>query len=100
MKAFKQFNAKDTEVVMLQNNLISYFVANFKSGTIGIDGLKLENIVLKAGSNKIEHKLNRKLQGWIPLWIPAAVTVYPTARDEKYITLVTSGDVTIDLWVF
>jgi hypothetical protein len=64
----------------------------------------LKNVVLTAGSNTINHKLGRPLQGWKPTRLRSAATLYDTqdANQTPQLTLVlvASAPVTVDLEVF
>lgn len=62
----------------------------------------LTGIALKAGSNTIPHKLNRKLSGWTLTGKNGAADVYQTTgtQPELFLYLTSSADVTVDLSVF
>lgn len=64
----------------------------------------LQSVVLKTGSNVINHKLGRKLAGWIPTRVRALANLYDTQDSNQTpqltLVLVSSADVTIDLVVF
>jgi hypothetical protein len=63
----------------------------------------LSNIILVTGSNVINHKLGRKMQGWKITDIDSAVTVYrpdTSPFNDLTLTLVSSGMATISLEVF
>lgn len=68
------------------------------------DGVLLQKVVLASGSNQVAHKLGRKLVGWFPTRVRANATFYDTQDTnllpEQFLTLVASGAVTIDLFVF
>lgn len=64
-------------------------------------GFLLSSIPIVTGANVINHKLARKMQGWIISDIDASVTLYRSAAfNDKTLTLTSSGDATINLWVF
>lgn len=67
-------------------------------------GQLLKSVSLVSGSNSINHKLGRKLQGWIIVRLRASATVYDTqdANQSPAVTLqlTASAPVTVDLWVF
>lgn len=70
-----------------------------------VNGLILKSIPLKAGSNVINHKLGRKLQGWYTVRIRNnAVTLYDTQDSNQTpnltLNLNASVDCVIDLAVF
>lgn len=64
----------------------------------------LKNVSLAAGSNTVNHRLGRKLVGWISTRLRANVTVYDTQdsnpNPQLTLTLEASGPVVIDLVVF
>lgn len=66
--------------------------------------LVLQNIKLVAGSNVIDHKLGRKLQGWKPVRIRALANIYDNQDNNRTpqltLLLVSNAAVTIDLEVF
>lgn len=68
------------------------------------NSLILKNISLAAGSNTFPHLLGRKLQGWVPTRLRAAVTLYDTQDSSQTpqltLTLVASAPAVIDLVVF
>jgi hypothetical protein len=70
-----------------------------------IDGILLEGESIPATTNTvINHKLGRRIKGWVVTDQDAAATIYRvTVSGEdtaKQITLYASAAVTIDLWVF
>lgn len=66
--------------------------------------LILKNISLVAGTNVINHKLGRTLQGWNPTRIRSAATFYDqqdtNLTPQLTLVLVASADCSIDLAVF
>lgn len=67
-------------------------------------GIILSNVVLTTGSNTVNHKLGRKLQGWVITRIRSNATVYDTQdlnnTPQLNLLLTASGNVTVDLLVF
>lgn len=67
-------------------------------------GQLLTGLVLASGDNTINHKLGRKLQGWIIVGLNASVTFYDkqatNSMPEKTLVLHTTGAATINLYVF
>jgi hypothetical protein len=67
-------------------------------------GLLLSNIALASGANVVNHKLGRKLQGWIPVRVRASATLYDTQDTNQMpqltLNLTASAAVVVDLWVF
>ena len=64
----------------------------------------LKNVSLAAGTNVINHKLGRTLQGWNPTRVRAAATIYDlqdtNQTPQLTLVLVASAPVIIDLAVF
>lgn len=69
-----------------------------------INGLQLQNISLINGLNEVNHKLGRKLQGWIITSINGIAMIYDAQasnqRPDLTLSLVSDNDVTISLWVY
>lgn len=69
-----------------------------------LNGILLKNQVLTTGTNIINHKLGRNLQGWIPTRVRASATFYDTQDNNQSpnltLVIVSSANCTIDLWVF
>lgn len=68
-------------------------------------GVLLKSVVLASGANIINHKLGRKLQGWIPVrfhgaWAQIYDTQDTNTMSDLTLNLVASGAVTVDLLVF
>lgn len=67
-------------------------------------GNLLQNISLSTGSNTINTKLGKKLQGYIIVLKSANVSIYDTQSTntmaDKTLQLVSSGPAVISLWVF
>ena len=61
----------------------------------------LEDVSLKIGDNVINHRLGRKLRGWVLLDVNAATTIYRSAPfNDLTLTLNSSAVATISLGVF
>lgn len=69
-----------------------------------VNNLVLKNISLVTGTNVINHKLGRVLQGWKPTRIRASATMYDTQDTNQTpqltLVLVASAPVVVDLEVF
>ncbi len=69
-----------------------------------VDGVLLKNITLVVGSNQINHKLGRNLQGWLIVRLRGAAVVYDTQDSNqmpsKTLLLTSDTGVNVDLWVF
>ena len=69
-----------------------------------VNGLILKSVTLASGSNTINHRLGRKLQGWYIVRQRSAASVYDTQDSnqtpELTLTLESSAAVTVDIGVF
>lgn len=69
-----------------------------------VNGRQIDDIKLTIGSNTINHKLGRKLQGWITVRINGIAEIYDTQATnqmpELTLTLVSDADVTASMWVY
>lgn len=67
-------------------------------------GVILKSVVLATGSNTINHKLGRALQGWVVIRMRSSATVYDTQDSNTMpaltLKLTASANVTVDLLVF
>lgn len=94
-----QFQSDDRTFQMMQNQWgakINPLLAN-----PSLQNLILKDIVLASGSNVINHKLGRKMQGWRIVDRDSAATVYRSAPlNDLTLTLTASAAVTISLEVF
>jgi hypothetical protein len=70
-----------------------------------LDGILIEDVELdSAGDNLIEHKLGRKLRGWIVVRQNINTNVWDSQDSnllpDKTLILNCGSDVTVSLWVF
>lgn len=67
-------------------------------------GIILKDIVLTSGSNTINHKLGRTLQGWIIVRQQGPATFYDTQTSNLTpnltLLLTSSANVTVNIYVF
>lgn len=67
-------------------------------------GNLLKSVALAVGDNQINHKLGRKLQGWLITRLRGASTIYDKQDSSQTpaltLTLNSSAAVTVDLLVF
>lgn len=67
-------------------------------------GLILPNVSLVTGSNTINHRLGRDLQGWFVVRQRSAASIYDTQDSNqlpaKTLLLTASAGVVVDLFVF
>jgi len=103
IRAFKKTNFQENEPAKLQSNLEIFFKPLLNSEII--DGILLKDVILTTGSvNKVEHKLGRKLLGWMVIGKNANATVWDSQATnttlDSTIDLNSSANVTVNLWVF
>ena len=69
-----------------------------------VNGLLLTNVSLINGTTVINHKLGRKLQGWILVGINGAATIYDNQASNQMtdltLSLTSDADVICSIWVF
>ena len=69
-----------------------------------LNNLVLKNITLVTGSNTVNHRLGRKLQGWSIVRQRSAASVYDSqdsnSNSSLTLILVSSANVSVDLIVF
>lgn len=69
-----------------------------------INGLLLENVALEIGANVVNHRLGRKLTGWIIVRQNAAANIYDMQEFNQMpqltLNLTTDADTTVSMWVF
>jgi myo-inositol-1-phosphate synthase len=97
------FTTQDKDLSMLQtkwaselNPILTNPISN---------GILIKGINLVAGANVVNHKLGRKLQGWIVTrWNGGVANVYDTQDSNQMqqltLNLNSSANVSIDLYVF
>lgn len=65
------------------------------------DGILLQSVALASGVTVVNHRLGRKLVGWMVTDRDGAASVYRSAaKNELTLTLTSSGAITVDLFVF
>ena len=69
-----------------------------------VNSIVLKNISLATGTNVVNHKLGRVLQGWKPTRVRASATLYDQQDSNQTpqltLILVASAPVVVDLEVF
>jgi uncharacterized lipoprotein YmbA len=97
-----QFQSDDRNFQMMQN-VWAQKIDPLLAKQI-VNGNLLQNVSLASGSNTINHKLGRKLQGWLIVRQRASASVYDTQDSNQHqdltLTLTSSASVSVDLWVF
>lgn len=100
--ALPNFQTSSKDVGLIQSTwstILNPIIAQpFNSGVI------LKSVKLVSGSNTINHKLGRDLQGWVIIRQRASATVYDTqdsnTNPSLTLLLTASAPVTVDLLVF
>ena len=103
LKGLRTFNTTNSDTDRLYQN-VSQFANQFTTRPF-LDGLLLKDLTLTAGSNNpVNHKLGRKLQGWVIVNKTAETDVWaPTSlqtRPDKTLVLSCTANVTISLYLF
>lgn len=97
-----QFQDNDRVFQMMQNTWATQL--NPLLANPSLQTLILENISLVTGSNVINHKLGRKLQGWRIVRQRSAASVYDNQDTNQSpqltLVLVSSANVSVNLEVF
>ena len=97
MKDFKRLRTGEYKLDQVQENL-SQFFKQFKDVPL-LDGILIKDQRINT-TLSLDHKLNRQALGYIITKKSANATVWNGDIDNKTIELTSSGDVTIDIWVF
>lgn len=67
-------------------------------------GQLLRNVDLINGDTEVNHKLGRKLIGWVLTRVRGAAQIYDNqdtnSMSQLTLSLTSDADVTVDLWVF
>lgn len=67
-------------------------------------GRLIRNVALINGSTQVDHKLGRKLQGWMVIRKRGAAEIYDSqdsnSMPQLTLSLVSNADVSVDLYVF
>jgi len=96
------FKSDDKDVMLLQTNWAS--VINPVVNNPLTNGILLKEVSLATGANVINHRLGRKLQGWILVRIRAASSIYDTQDTNQTpqltLNLQSSASSVVDLYVF
>lgn len=69
-----------------------------------VQGQLLQNLPLLVGTNAINHKLGRRLQGWFIVGINGIAEIYDTQASNQMpqltLNLTSDANVSVSLWVF
>lgn len=97
IRRLRRLYTEDRPLNQLQNNINEV-----------LDGLRLSNIIdgnlvtatFKSGTATIPHNLERLPQGWMVVDKTETVDVWRDSWDKIFITLSSSVDTTVTLWIF
>lgn len=94
----------DTDIVRQVQDAIEIPLKDISSRAI-LDGQILSGVELSSGvDNIIDHKLQRKLVGWIIMRQSANANIWDlqnlNTRPQQSLVLQTSANVTVSIWVF
>lgn len=96
---FKTINAPDQNLNLIQSNISSAFISLIGSSPF-LGGQLIESVkVLSASATSIPTGLGRVPKIWVLCDQNTGVTVWRTSWDKNSITLQSSGDCTVTIWV-
>lgn len=102
MQSIAQVQSDDRNMNQLQQNISTAVTPLLRNPVL--NGIILDNVSLVMGANSVQHKLNRKLQGWVLVRVRNDATIYDTQDSnptpEVTLHLVASADVIVNLYVF
>jgi hypothetical protein len=94
------FNSQDPEKNRMQDDIRNTFA--YLLDVPFLEGNLIEDMKITTGGTLIEHQLSKEWTGWFIVKQNANAVVWnDTSADEKrYLKLLSSGTVTVSLWVF
>ena len=99
MKSLKKIASDDRAVNQLQENMEQAINPVLKSQII--DGIIIKDVEVLTGTPKtINHLLGRAITGYAVIKRNASSQIWDSANDKRTLTLNSSANVTINLWVF
>lgn len=98
MRAFRKINNSNRDLMQLQTNIEEQF--NFLRTVPLLNGAAIVNQVLTTAATTIPHMLDRQPLGWIITDKNAAQHIHRVSWDTKNITLIASGTVTCNVWIY
>lgn len=102
LRDYKKINSPD-EILNRVQDEVSNAISQLLRTEL-LDGRLIQNVVLTAGENSVEHKLDRAPIGWVVTRKRANSEVWDSqddnTRPNRFLTLNASADVTVDIWVF
>ncbi len=94
-----QFQTRIQELSLLQNSWATQLNPILSNPTL--KNLVLQSITLSSGDNVINHRLGRKLQGWMIADIDGAAAIFRNApKNDLTLTLNSNAPVTVDILVY
>jgi len=102
MATFPLVQTEDRNINQLQRNIANALNPVLANPTVS--GTIIENVELAVGSNIVDHKLGRKLQGWVIVRKRAAADIYDTqdtnTQPTRTLLLVSDAEVMVDIYCF
>jgi hypothetical protein len=101
LKAFRKPGTLTDEGTRLANSIDDYTRQLTQNPLL--DGRLIERVSITASAQNLAHGLNRPWRGWIITRRNGTASVYENstqADNTKFITLVGSGSVTVDIYIF
>lgn len=100
MADFKKIGTNNVELQKVQENVGEALQPIIKSAIL--NGAQLDNISLASGNNTIEHRLGKKLSGWIVVKKDSGALIYEVESDfpSRILVLNSSSQCNISLWVY
>lgn len=98
LKQVGQINTKDEVLNRIQAELASKLNPVLTCPIL--NGTLVQASLLASGAVNVNHGLGRVPQGWIVVGIDAQATVWSSGSTNKTLTLLTSADAGVTLWVF
>lgn len=102
MNNLPQFQTDDRDFQLMQSAWATAINPLLRNAAL--NGSLIQNVVLVTGSNQVNHKLGRKLQGWFIVRQRAAASVYDQQDSNTSpaltLSLVSSANVNVDIYVF
>ena len=96
-KSFKKVYNGTQENQQLQTNIENAIAETLKNPLL--DG-RLLPATLVLGNNKLEHKLDRKVRGYIIVKKSAACDIYDISSDDLFITFASTANAAVTIWIF
>lgn len=102
MKLLSYFQSNNKDLTLLQNSWASAINPLLKNPIV--NGIALPNIELINGTNIINHRLGRKLQGWLITSIDAAATIYDAQKinqhPEQTLVLISNANCEVNIYAY